>query len=234
MYRKLDNYWDYFNESIDYVTIKSGHWWIGDLDYRIIWNDERECIQINFQGTVDWRDWISNFTFPAAPYGVVDYNSELTNEVEHIKMWVARGWMTMYKLGKHTIRDQINALLTEHPNCVIEVIGHSLGGAMSQLCAQDIYFNFNIKPILITFGSPNPWFGKQTLLYVSQAIDWDNSFQFDNVNDPVPRCPPLFGYKKIKPVEVGNEKFNFFKMIFKAPYYHMQYGDPNIYNLIEI
>ena len=234
MYKELE-FWEYFNEtvSISYEKIKSNKWYIGDLDYRIIWNNKRECIQINFQSTCSFKDWITNFTFPIAPYGNVEYTDILTSKKCSQKMWAARGWMDMYDLGRKQIREQFRNLRVEHPDCVVEIIGHSLGGAMSQICAQDLNYNFGIRPKMITFGSPKPWFGKKTHDYVIQCIDYENSYQFDNVNDIVIYCVPLFGYNKMKPTKVKLQRFCIINLFNPMKFHMQQYAEKELYENIK-
>eukprot|EP00195_Chlamydomonas_chlamydogama_P017386 CAMPEP_0202911722 /NCGR_PEP_ID=MMETSP1392-20130828/55737_1 /ASSEMBLY_ACC=CAM_ASM_000868 /TAXON_ID=225041 /ORGANISM="Chlamydomonas chlamydogama, Strain SAG 11-48b" /LENGTH=78 /DNA_ID=CAMNT_0049602339 /DNA_START=20 /DNA_END=252 /DNA_ORIENTATION=- len=49
----------------------------------------------------------------------------------------------------------IQALLQQHPDASLYVTGHSMGGALAQLCALDARFYLNISEVhSLTFGSP--------------------------------------------------------------------------------
>ena len=226
MYSKLDP-WVYYvdNNNLSYKTVKTKSKVFGDLQYNIRYVESRNCIQVNFQCTAGYKDWISNFDFPSAPYEKI-----LLPDGSYVTMKVHSGWMNMYLLGKVQIREEFNALYSAHKDAVVEVIGYSLGGALAQICAQDLSYNFVIKPYLITFGSPNPWYGNATTKYVQNyCVDMDNSAQYDNYMDIVTTVPPEWlGYHKIKDVKVDIKR-NWLEM-FKPQIYHCKYSLPEIYN----
>ena len=62
----------------------------------------------------------------------------------------------MYRAMKHYIRDEFKSLRDLHPNCDVEIIGWSLGSGQAQLCCQDLFYNFNVKSHVFTFGSVKP------------------------------------------------------------------------------
>lgn len=73
------------------------------------------------------------------------------------------------------------------------VTGHSLGGALAQICAAALCFEL-LPPIVYTFGSPRvgDWiFARALNRFVGLKI-----YRHENNNDVVPRVPPaLFGYR---------------------------------------
>ena len=220
---KMKSYGEYFteNKNAKYITVKSGSKVYGDFDYEIHYDEERDCIQINFQCTNGNRDWITNLSYVYKPYDAFTHNGR------KLKIKVHHGWMEMYKLGRNDIRQKFAKLREEHPDCEIEIIGWSLGGAMAQLCAQDLSFNFCVVPILFTYGSPKPWYGKRTYQYVKECID-ERSQQFDNSNDIVTYVPPFPGWYKMKHSSVGLEKFNVIK-VFNPLKFHTMYDNEKLY-----
>lgn len=126
------------------------------------------CVII-FRGTNELRDWLFNLNF-------------LSQKIE-------RGETTIgFYAGYQHLRNQILRFLSRNNFEKIWITGHSLGGALALLCAQDLEFNQNL-PIqgLMTFGQP------MVVNYLlSREIDskFGNRFvHFVNGSDGVPRLP---------------------------------------------
>lgn len=46
---------------------------------------------------------------------------------------------------KASITGAVQELLAQHPGAKMYAVGHSMGGALAQLCALDVKFNFNVS-----------------------------------------------------------------------------------------
>ena len=126
-------------------------------EYQVRFDAARNCIQVILQETNEKSDWIVNFNFPKNIYDKFTYDGEV------IQLKAHGGWSRMWFAIQDAVREKIKVLLTQYPNCFIEVFGWSLGSGIASLAAEDIYFKFGVKPYLYTFGSVRPFFGKKTL-----------------------------------------------------------------------
>lgn len=172
-------------------------------------NKEGE-VYLLFQGSTTKEDWWHNFQF--LPTAIKPYN-------DMKRPWYAHeGFVRMYK----SARDTILAAVAVSGSQFIHVAGHSQGGGLAQLCAEDLAWR-GYKVECVTFGSPNVFYGSQARKHLNDMkIIAEN---YENGSDIVPMVPP-FGFK-LNPVHVG-EPFKI-RNILHAADYHMGYGDPGLY-----
>jgi len=68
---------------------------------------------------------------------------------------IAGGFYLAYTGVREETRDAIRALRTQFPSLPLVLVGHSLGGALSSVCAIDLYEELNETAITHwTYGSP--------------------------------------------------------------------------------
>lgn len=139
-----------------------------------------ETLYVMFEGTTEPTDWLSDFNF--------------IPRIKKYNMVLHSGFYHQYEIVKDYIVDQVSKLYKEGMRVV--VTGWSLGGALSQICVQDLNHHFNVKPILITFGSPKASVNRATRKLIESCIDTENSHEYLNRNDVVTIAPP--GYWHIK------------------------------------
>lgn len=195
--------------------------------YDVLYDAQRDCIQCHFQGSTGAGDWITNFTFVDKYYD--KFKDPQTGK--WIQLRVHMGWARMYKAMKHTVRDAVAALRTEHPEAHVEIIGWSLGSAMAQLCAQDLYYNLGIKGHLFTYGSVNPFktsFGTRhkTLRYLRSCCEevWCFAHPSDVVTYVVPW---IMGFRKPNRINTAGS-FSFFGL-FNPMKWHCIYWQEEMY-----
>lgn len=161
------------------------------------WHDQ-ELLYIVFRGSSSLRDWISNLQFwhedvkKSKPYG------NLNSDVE-----VHTGFINQYKLVRCIIIKKIEEF---KPKKII-VTGHSLGGALSTLCAVDIQYNFSdIDISCVTFGSPRVG-NKYFVNSFNKRIP--NSLRFVNCDDIVTKVPmDIMGYEHVSmKKQIGKTKW---------------------------
>jgi len=189
-------------------------------EWEMHYEKERQVIQINFEQTNGVLDWIENFKFPAKYYDSFEF------EGAPIQLKVCKGWAEMYCAMKHDIRDKFAELIKAHPKAYVEIVGWSLGSALAQLCAQDLFYNFGKQSHLFTYGSVRPF-------YVSEEIR-DNylqkccieAYNFNHKSDIVGYQPGITGYHHINLVDLG--KFSPIG-IFNPRKYHTMYYEPSLY-----
>ncbi|GAA3412165.1 lipase family protein [Paenibacillus hodogayensis] len=143
-------------------------------------------IIIAFRGTSSTSDWISDIIA-----------SQTKFKYSKGDCYTHRGFTNIYSSGRSGI---ISALAELSPNKALYITGHSLGAALSTLCAFDIVANtVYSSPKLFTYGSPrvgDPAFAKAFSKYVQ------NSYRIANPYDVVTHTPPSI-YKQPK----RDEKF---------------------------
>ena len=169
-------------------------------DYCILYDKERNAIQVHFEKTSGKQDWRDNFNFPKKVYDTFEW------EGKKITLYTHSGWGDMYKAMKHDIHVEFEELFREHPTAGIESIGWSLGSAPAQMFVQDVNWRYGLHADCITFGSVKPFFytDKKTKEYLGQCASRVKNFC--HKSDIVTYQPPFPGYHMLKRVEIG--KFN--------------------------
>ena len=199
-----------FEEIKNTIYKKSGD----DVDWAVrIFKDEK-VVRLFFEASTTKRDWINNFNFPIKIY-----------KKQESCLKVARGWGNAYKSCNDEIMNLLIAVSDDYADYEVQIAGWSYGGAMAVLAAEDFYYRTGKQASVYTFGAPKPIWGRKCHKYVSSCVK--EAKQYAHVNDCVPLCPPLPGYKMIKKVKIG-KGFNIFKL-FKPDIYHLIYGNSELY-----
>ena len=189
-------------------------------NYQVRFDESRNCIQIILQKSSGKMDWKANFNFASKIY------DKFTFEGKSIQLMVHRGWGNMWLACQQAIRAKVSSLLEEHPSCFIEIFGWSLGSALAQLAAEDVYFKFGIKPYLYTYGSVRPFYGKDTYNFVKSCCV--EAYNFYDHCDIVGYAVPFLGWNAINHCKVELDKFSL-SNLFKPQIYHTQYDVPELY-----
>lgn len=136
----------------------------------IYWNDIQAVIA--FTGTFSKGEWLDDFNYPLVPATVLNgYQSGVECH---------KGFYSIYT----AIRSELWAWFQEHLVLHLYITGHSLGGALSTICAYD-FADYN--PIHYSFAAPR-----------SGNVDYANIFntrvpqslRINNTEDIVPTLPP--------------------------------------------
>lgn len=201
-----------------------------EVNFALLYDEERDVIQIHFQKTNGNSDWMANILeFPGKYYDAFLFNDgEKENEIE---LSIHRGWGRMYKTIKKQIRADWLAMHEAHPSAWTEVIGWSLGSGQAMLCCQDLNWNYGVKPYLYTFGSVRPFYckkGTEEIMDRYLASITSHCYNFANRNDLVTYMPPFRGFRMIARKEVGGQKVLPAKLL--NPFrYHTMYDRPELY-----
>ncbi|MBR5731128.1 MAG: hypothetical protein IKX89_04220, partial [Firmicutes bacterium] len=97
-----------------------------EVNYEIHYEEDRNVIQLNFQRTVGFSDWVAN----VGEFAVKYYDS-IEFEGQPLQLRVHRGWGDMYLTIKREIRKQWYLMHQEHPDSETEIIGWSLGSGQA-------------------------------------------------------------------------------------------------------
>lgn len=137
----------------------------------IFWNETYACITLN--GTMTISEWEADFDYTLVPAFLLN---NFKPGVECHK-----GFYTLYL----SIRDKIWDWLDKNENIkIIFITGHSLGGALSTICAFDLA---QYTPIHYSFAAPrsgNVLYAKNFNSLVPQSL------RINNTEDIVPQLPP--------------------------------------------
>ena len=202
-----------------------------EVNYDIHYEPERDVIQLNFQRTLDKSDWVANvFEFSSKYYTAIDF------EGEPLQLRVHHGWGNMYKAIKDTVRKRWKRLHEKHPTAHTEILGWSLGAGIACLSAQDLNYNFGVKPYLYTYGSVRPFKAahkdrKRMRAYLDTICE--ECLNFSDVNDLISYMPPFRGFMMINRVDVGlTMKKSLLKLLHPLKY-HIHYDTEALYSAIE-
>ena len=172
-----------------------------ELVYAIKVDKERRHFKVIFRGSVTVRDWITDASMSMKVIDNPLANDSSVSIPQSKKIGMHVGFYT-YLFGTDKTKgstskyDQILAhlrsLLQKHPGFSIQVCGHSLGGALSSLCAFQLALEENItKPVIaISFASPKT--GNICLCRAVQELELQHKIlclRVVNHNDLIPQIP---------------------------------------------
>ncbi|KUO74622.1 MAG: hypothetical protein APF77_23195 [Clostridia bacterium BRH_c25] len=136
--------------------------------------ESSDSIVISFRGSRSNPDWIADAAILQTyfPY-------------TRIKLKIHSGFAAVYNTCRQQIMNILNTLKSSKQ---LFITGHSLGGALSVLCALDTAANTDYKdPVVYSFGSPRAGNPKFVQAY-NEIIN--NNVRIVNTNDIVPLLPP--------------------------------------------
>lgn len=139
-------------------------------------------VLIIFRGTDSKINWANNFCFCKK---IIPY------DIQNSKIKVHSGFLTGYK----SIRDKLHKKIPEAA-CKIKITGHSLGAALSVLCAIDIQYNFKNADIEVyLFGCPRVGNAAFVKSYNKRVF---KTLRVTNGNDIVTKLPfNISGYRHV-------------------------------------
>lgn len=193
--------------SVDYHTTGK------NLDWRIEVDNVENKIRVMFQESNQNSDWFFNFCFP--------FSLTIIGGMPYI---FSSGWWICWCSSKELILHTIMKCWVKYPDYEIEICGYSFGGAIAQICGVEVYERLGIKPSLITFGSPKPFFLLWSKFMARRCFK--SITQYAHRSDIVTWCVPLPSYFTVKNTRLG--KFNI-KDLFNPLVYHQIYGEKSIY-----
>ena len=135
-------------------------------------------IYIAFRGSSSILNWLDDFEVKKVPY---------TTFTECINCKVHNGFFKAAANLKTQTLDAIYKLKFQYPNYDIIVTGHSLGGAIAQLIAMELYAKSIISQ-LYNYGQPRVG-NMEYSEFVNKKIN--EIWRFTHNKDMVPHVPPL-------------------------------------------
>jgi len=194
------------------------------VEFDIYFNYHTLNLYIAFQGSSSIGDWKSNLD--AFSKVNIDENSLIipynNNET---KIRIHKGFYDQYQIARDMILKYIYDLTSPIYN--IYVTGHSLGGALSSLCAIDLQYHFGNNNKLnihnITLGSPRVG-NKEFVESFNKRIKY--SYRFVYKTDTVEKVPLVsMGYKHIGNTIRLSNGFEIadllpYRWLIGSPFYH--------------
>jgi len=130
---------------------------------------------IVFRGSTNLDDWLTNLDTDFVMCGAK------LNLEQH------EGFYTAYK----SVKEQISSVVKDNLDKNIYITGHSLGGALANLCAVDLHLNEGIViEGMYSFGSPRVY-SERSAAYINQLMR-PLLHRVVNNNDVVAHVPPEF------------------------------------------
>ncbi|KAI8682263.1 Lipase [Fusarium sp. Ph1] len=147
-------------------------------------DNARKEIVVSVRGSINVRNWITNFNFGQKTCDLV------------AGCGVHTGFLDAWEEVAANIKAAVSAAKTANPTFKFVATGHSLGGAVATVAAA--YLRKDGFPFdLYTYGSPrvgNDFFAN----FVTQQAGAE--YRVTHGDDPVPRLPPIvFGYRHTSP-----------------------------------
>lgn len=199
-------------------------------NYKIRYLEHLHLIQIAFEESNGKFDWFINFLFKGL-YKVRPYKNMAVIYKTH------GGFTLSYKSIQDELYNKIGEICKEHEVSDIEIFGWSYGGAMTQLCLEDLTYHFieqrehtewfsngQALPVItgMTIGAPRVFYKTITSSWERLQTRLSRLIMIANVNDIVTHLPPsIFRSKHILPLYgVGKSKHMTFG-IFNPWKYHL-------------
>lgn len=168
-----------------------------DLDSQawIFWNQDTQRLVVAFRGTeqTQWKDLMTDANlFPTKieyDEGTMRLSSDATPEGNDV--WVHTGFLKAYVCIQKEVADVVNQIVGQGSwDCFIT--GHSLGGALSTLCAYDLGMQGKVGSI-VCYNYGSPMVGSQAFTESFNKLI-PHCWRIVNENDAVCQVPRMIGY----------------------------------------
>ena len=136
---------------------------------------------ISIRGTKNLADWKTDL------HGTTSEAPEF-----YTGMKAHTGFLTRYLSFAGGVREVVDGLRRAGAARKVLVTGHSLGGALAELCALDLRAEDHKDVTLYTFGAPRVWADAATAKKFRAICP--ESYRVVNPHDMVPRSPPGFAH----------------------------------------
>lgn len=224
---------DMYARNLPFYTDDSYKWISSGIknsvDYKIRYLPHLKLIQIAFEASKSAFDWFINFLF----FGIRKVKPYKDMPVE---FKTHAGFTLCYKSIQEELRSKIEEICKINEVDSIDIFGRSYGGAMVQLCLEDLVYHYvekrekpelfkNQIPIItgLTVGAPRVFYiPKHEKSWERIQTRFSRLIMVANVNDIFTYLPPsAFGAKHIVPLYgVGKGKHLSIFRIFNSNKYH--------------
>lgn len=207
------------NELYNLVDSSDAITGLDDFQWAYKVDDNEKIIYVAFQGSKSVLDYI----FDILAFKVKLYKGQENYFKVHF------GYKKVWKDNNDQVEDKILELTNHYNGYFLIFAGHSYGGDIAQLAAEDYHYRSGKKANLITFGAPRMLGDKKTQEYFRSCIN--DAIQYEHIDDPMPKL--FLGFyntvDKTKKVGVSCKKLPWIKMLFNTVKYHCSYKDESVF-----
>ncbi|KAL7897556.1 triacylglycerol lipase [Trichoderma sp. SZMC 28014] len=172
-------------------------------------SEKQGAIVVAFRGTYSIANTIVDLgTIPQkyVPYPSPDDGGEMPKKPSHecTNCTVHMGFLESWRSARDAVLPELKALRAQYPSRPIQLVGHSLGGAVACLAALELKVSLGWDDVTVTtFGEPRAG-NTQFARFVDDVFDLNGTTELEkrtyrrvtHADDPVPLLPPSeFGYK---------------------------------------
>ena len=186
----------------DYKTVGE------DIQYKIIVDDEKREVILQFEESTSKTDWLHNVLFLPFPL-------RLDNKI----VWTTWGYALAYRSTQNQPINEFVQACEQHVNYAWKMRGWSFGSAMTKIAVRHFYIREKLSlDEELTYGDVKVWLNP-FLKWMSRK--WvDERHEFTYINDFVTWCVPF--YFRTNKCKVGG-KFNLKSLLFDSEYNHTNY-----------
>jgi predicted lipase len=167
---------------IDYFRCEK----LGVAGYVAVRKPTEELI-VSFRGSDSFANWLYNLyiSLDRVPWIYTVYQPEETAKVHE-------GFLLSYESVRREVLSHVSSAVEEYPGYSVKVIGHSLGGALANLCALDLrgVLSQEVAVRLMTYESPRVGDANFARLMRYQFPNALDRLRVTNGHDIVVHMPP--------------------------------------------
>ncbi|KAK2591680.1 hypothetical protein QQS21_010617 [Conoideocrella luteorostrata] len=199
-------------DSCGYIALDHGN---ESVDKRNGHEDSRGTIIVAFRGTYSIANTIADLStvpqkyvpYPAPDDGDDDDHEDSLEKQDGRKCdncTVHMGFLQSWQLARKVVVPELRAIKKNYPSYQIQLVGHSLGGAVACLAALELKLSLGWHDLVVTtFGEPRVG-NYQLARYVDKAFTLDGTSNLEHRkyrrvthnDDPVPLLPlEEWGYR---------------------------------------
>lgn len=165
----------------------------------IFWNPDMQQVVVSFRGTeqTQWKDLMTDANLFPTTIDYDDGTMRISNDskVEDGGIWVHTGFLKAYICIQKEVADVVGQIVqhagaTDSWTCY--VTGHSLGGALSTMCAYDLAMQGKFGS-LVCYNFGSPMVGSQAFTESFNELV-PCCWRIVNENDAVCQVPRMIGY----------------------------------------
>ena len=180
-----------------------------DIDYKIIVDDNKKKVILQYQESDSDMDWLNNFLF-------IPWIIKLDDKI----VWTTLGYARAYKSTKNVPLAEFIIQVLAHPDYESCIWGWSFGSAMAKITAR----HFNIRTgkefdELTTFGDVKCFLNPFKKPHCKRVREYWTPNDFI-----AHHCVPFYHSDKGCRYKAG-PKLNIFNELFKTEYYHTHYDE---------
>ncbi|KID77449.1 uncharacterized protein G6M90_00g097260 [Metarhizium brunneum] len=189
-------------DSCGYIAVDHGSRWMENQDGGVS-GERNGAIIVAFRGTYSIANTVVDLgtipqeyvPYPAPDDDDSDFLENCRRKCDNCT--VHMGFLHSWRMARGTVVPELKALRKKYPSYKIQLVGHSLGGAVACLAALELKLSLGWDNLVVTtFGEPRVG-NYQLARYIDKAFQLDGTRNLEHRtyrrvthnNDPVPLLP---------------------------------------------